>query len=265
MNTLSEDVIAAIRTAYSSWGVPEALMPSGTMNHADLVRILDCIEPSIPNRPCEIAPTSFDANDPELRALPRPMGWRWTSAENALRGFKTRGVMMRLPLFWQVEPALFAAGQSIGVPIFVNDQDNMPVGAAAIQTAGMDTVVTDSADALTFSSFLSGSKSAFPSSWLIVYPISLDTWNIPAPAREANVCVAQEVHLFPGVPLLTQCEHLISTKDSVFHVCDEYLLEQDGLSVTSISPVPLPLLRYKLGTRLSTGGTCVCGKERITQ
>lgn len=252
-----------IREAYEAFDVPASLMPETRTSHAMLLKILESIEPKIPGVPRQLVPTSFDPADPELRAFPRPLGWHWTSAERMLRAFGSHGIMMRLPLFWQLEPALFAAGQAAGAPIFVNDQDNMPVGAAAIKTASMDTVITDTQDAFRFSSYLSETGAQFPTAWIIVHPALLDVWEVPAPLREAGARVAQEVHLFPGVPFLEQCEFLAANKDPAFHTSEVYTVETegDGTYLTSAGDDPLPLFRYELRRTLTESGECACGKR----
>ena len=267
MNAIPETLPQKIRAKYEVFGVPTTHIPTSRTTHAELLQILETIAPQIPNMPCQVVPTSFNPDDPQLRAFPRPLKWRWDSCERMFRAFKTSGVLMRLPLFWQVEPALFAAGQAAGAPIFVNDQENMPVGAEAIRIANMDTVVTDSQDAVRFSSYLSGAKTQFPASWIIVHPVSLDVWDIPAPAREEGTHVAQEVHLFPGVTLLEQCESLAEKKEPVFHASDAFQIETENSRtyVTSVTDEPFPLLRYELALSIVAKETCSCGKPEYTR
>ena len=266
MNT-AESIPAAVAAGYIRFGVPLLPISGPHTDHETLLAILETAEPRIPDNGCAVAPTSFDPDDPELRAFPRPLNWRWTSCELALRAFKSSGIMMRLPLFWQVEPALFAAGQAAGAPIFVNDQGNMPVGAAAIRTASMDTVVTDTEDAQRFSSYLLKRGAQFPAAWIVVHPISQTAWAIPAPLRRGAAHVAQEVHLFPGVPVLEQCEKLAARKEPVFHLSESYLFEVEGGAtyLTSIGDDPLPLFRYALPVTIAQGERCSCGKKVATR
>ncbi|MBI5457495.1 hypothetical protein HY971_02095 [Candidatus Kaiserbacteria bacterium] len=237
------------------------------MTHAELIRKIDEAQDRIRDMPCFVVPTSFDPDDPELRAFPRPLQWKWASVETTLRAFCSRGIVMRLPLFWQIEPALFAAGQAVGTPIFVNDQGNMPVGAAAIRTANMDTVVTDSQDAFKFSSYLLEAGAQFPDAWIIVHPVSRNEWTIPAPLQNSTAHVAQEVHIFPGVPFLEQCEKLAAKKELVFHLSEPYRLEMEGDAtyLTSAADDPLPLLRYELPITLVRGEQCLCGKRMVAR
>ncbi|OGG56912.1 hypothetical protein A3D71_00295 [Candidatus Kaiserbacteria bacterium RIFCSPHIGHO2_02_FULL_55_20] len=263
----TESIPATVAVGYKRFGVPLLLISGPHTDHETLLTILEIAEPRIPDNACEVVPTSFNPDDPKLRAFPRPLNWRWTSCELALRAFKSSGIMMRLPLFWQVEPALFAAGQAAGAPIFVNDQGNMPVGAAAIRTASMDTVVTDTEDAQRFSSYLLKRGAQFPAAWIIVHPILQKAWTIPAPLRSGTAHVAQEVHLFPGVPVLEQCEKLAARKEPVFHLSESYLFEVEGGAtyLTSIGDDPLPLFRYALPVTIAQGERCSCGKKVATR
>src|SRR6185369_8776282 len=111
------------------------------MTLAEFHTLLATMEPTIPAMNCRVVPSSFDPDDPALLAVPRPLEAAWPSVEAALRHFGSRAVMMRLPLFWQAEPLLHAACRAAGAPIFVNEPENMPLGAAALQN-GVDTVVT---------------------------------------------------------------------------------------------------------------------------
>lgn len=212
--------------------------------------------------PCRVVPTSFDPDDPDLRAFPRLLSWQWSSCEDALKRFAPRVVMMRLPLFWQVEPLLHAACRSVPAPIFVNDADNMPVGEAAIRLAYVDTVVTDTADAFKFSSFLSDKKT-WSKSWLIIHrPDS--SWDIPPSLGDAQV--AQEVHIFPGVPLLIQCADLANVRSSaLFHGSLEFKMDilTDRIAITGSNEDPVPLTNLEIPLRLKRNGVCACGEEIV--
>ncbi|TSC60967.1 MAG: hypothetical protein Athens041674_920, partial [Parcubacteria group bacterium Athens0416_74] len=49
------------------------------------------------------APSSFSPNDTSLTIFPRAESWQWDSIERALANHEGRCLMVRLPLFWQVE------------------------------------------------------------------------------------------------------------------------------------------------------------------
>ena len=227
--------------------------------------LLDAIEPRIPEMHCRVIPSSFDADDSELRAFPSKSDWKWDSCQKALQNFQTRAVMMRLPLFWQMESPLHAACRSVGAPIFINEPENMPVGAAALSSAEVDTVVTEAGDGFSFSEYLSQKNLPLPRNWVIVHR-SDAPWQIPAALRDApEIQVAQEVHAFPGLPILHQCQILARKKASVFHVSDAFALQHDdtGTSITSIGDVLLSLTRFELPFTLATIGTCVCGAKTV--
>lgn len=105
--------------------------------------------------------------------------------------------MARLPLFWQLEIPLFHACRHAGSFLFINDVGNMPLGAAAIRTAEIDTIVTDFDDAVAFSAYLAQSTCPIPQKWFIVRP-PLRAGK-PLPSHLAHVEVAEEVHETPGI------------------------------------------------------------------
>lgn len=232
------------------------------MDRSAFLSQLDSLQPKLGDTACDLVPTSFEANDPEIRAFPLPLERKWSSAERALKLFGGSGVMMRLPLFWQVEPALFAAAQNAGAFIFVNDQDNMPLGAAALRDASIHTVVTTTEDAHRFCAYLNERNAKLPAAWIIVHRID-QKWDLPAAALSPQSAIAQEVHLFPGVPVLEQCDQLIEGKRSLFHLVDGYELADDGVSLSGRPDDIMPFSNLELGTVLHAKGTCSCGKALL--
>src|SRR3989338_4706505 len=119
-----------------------------------LAELLFAVEKRIPEMECGVSPSSFDAKDPVLRALPRSADWRWTSCEQALKEADSKGVMMRLPVYWQIGLPLSAACRALGIPLFINEPENIPVGAMALKMGGIDTVVSENRDAAAFAAYL---------------------------------------------------------------------------------------------------------------
>lgn len=236
------------------------------MKKEDLLRILASVEARLPAMPCRLVPTSFDPDDPDLHAFPRSINWRWASCERALRALgAARGVMMRLPLFWQVEVPLHAACRAVGIPIFVNEPENMPVGGAAIQNADVDAVITDRADAQLFAAYLAERGIRGPRLWIVIHRADDASWDVPAVLHQENQRVAEEVHLFPGVPILEQCALLMNFGAPLFHLSGGYSMEEvDGSALLSgAEDDPLPLLRFELPWKLSRAGICSCGKATV--
>ncbi len=190
-------------------------------------------------------PSSFDPNDPALHALPHTAGWRWASCEEALREFETRGVLLRLPLFWQTLSPLNDVCRSIGAYIFPNEIENMAVGAVGLRSAGLNTVLTTAEDAEKFASFLQ-EQQPLPASWFIVHEAGAVSWELPAALKNSAARIAQEVHLSPGLPVLAQCTHLRAKKMPHFHTTEE------------AHSHPLPF-------QLAEQGLCVCGKKVVTK
>jgi len=260
--TPSEEIKENIRTAYARWNVPEKFLDDATITTPEiLIELLSAVEKLIPEMGCRIIPTSFDANEPSLQAFPQPVDSRWTSCERPLRNANSKGVIMRLPTYWQIGLPLHAACRSVGIPIFVNEPENIPVGAMALKTGGIDTVVSENRDAEAFAEYLVKHALPYPRLGIVVHRIGdmgdvsrvvLDTWGT----------VAQEVHVFPGVPVLDQCLILSEKKEPRFHLSDAYFYElsTQGTLITSVGGDPFPLYRYKLSCLLEKSGDCSCGK-----
>lgn len=144
-------------------------------------------------------PSSFDPDDAHMTGNPLPLDWRWRSAEDALTSWGSRGVMMRLPLFWQLEVPLFHACQSAGAFLFANDVGNMPLGAAAVDIADVDTVVTELDDAAAFASYLTIKRMSLPKYWFIVRKSSHAGAPLPPELTGNGISVHEEVHSSPGI------------------------------------------------------------------
>jgi len=167
--------------------------------------------------------------------------------------------MMRLPLFWQLEPALHAACRAAGAPIFINEPENTQVGAEAVRQANIDTVVSEAADAPAFSSYLAQKNSPRPHNWILVHRPKAE-WMLPGALVEKDVRVAQEVHLFPGMVAFSQCEALADAKATGFHLCEDFFLENLGAhSYVTNAALLVPLERFEIAP-VREKSACVCGK-----
>ncbi len=252
-----------VKEVYERLGISEKFFKENSKTSPDdFIKILGEIENRIPEMNCRVVPSSFNPDDENLRAFPYTLSPSWNSCETALRAFGARGVMMRLPLFWQTESLLHSACRAVGAFIFLNETANMPVGALAIRVAEVATVVTDINDAYLFSSYLAENKFPMGKTWIIVHPIKEGVRAIPEALMEKGIHVAQEVHVFPGVPVLDQCANLWADKSTRFHVSDSYIHENagGGLLITSAENEPMPFFRYHLSIPLRESGKCVCGK-----
>ena len=151
--------------------------------------------------PYRFLPSSFDPDDPHMRGIPVPLDWRWSSIEEGLRVRGARGVMVRLPLFWQMEVPLFYACRAVGAFLFANDVGNMPLGAAAIQGADIDTVITNFENADAFAVHLTERQISLPKNWVIVRtPLNAQT-SLSQILQNKDLSIFEETHSSPGIAL----------------------------------------------------------------
>lgn len=232
------------------------------MKHGELLTLLREAESRVSDASWRLFPACFDGSDSTLTAYATPLSWTWRSAAETLSTWNSRGVMMRLPLFWQLESPLREACDSSGAFIFVNDPGNMPLGAAALRQAGVDTVVTDKDDAATFSAYLREQGVPLPA-FLLIEPLATSVSKLPISFEGASV--SRELHLFPGVSLFVQCAALSKNKETRFHAADGFTLTVDtqGARVSGSIDALVPLHDYELPFPASTHGTCLCGKEIV--
>jgi len=173
--------------------------------------------------------------------------------------------MTRVPPFWQLEPVVHLICRNLNVPILTNELENSPLGAAAILEADVNAVITAASDSAAFTSYLSEYKIPLPNIWVLIHDAAATEWGIPGSITHDEVHVAQEVHLFPGVPILEQCPHLVDEKSALFHVSDAYSWDigEERTRVTSLGDDPIPLYRYVLPCVLEVAGQCACGKTCV--
>src|SRR5262249_4568895 len=145
--------------------------------------------------------------------------------------------------------------------VFVNDESNMPLAAAAIERAEIDTVLTTYGDALAFSAYLNDQNRTPPRNWIVLIDAAHAAHAIAAPLERPNV--AYEVHAFPGVPVLVQCPELAARGPVRFHAEASFLADHttDAALITSAADEPFPLLRYRLPFQLRASGACGCGEK----
>lgn len=259
-----ETARASAQNTYARWGIPsESFKGNKTTTPEAFLKLLERIESKIPEMNCRVMPASFDPDDENLRAFPYYLAPRWNSLERALRESGSHGVMTRLPLFWQVESNLHHACRAADAFLFLNEPENMPLGAAALRLAEIDTIVTDKKDALAFSSYLGHNNFPIDFTWLIIHSAEQDAIKIPEILLRSGVKIIQEAHIFPGVPVLEQCSLIWKNKLPQFHASDDYILEKIGekITITSASNIPFPFLRYELPLQLREVEKCKCGKQ----
>lgn len=226
------------------------------MNHLDLLSQI-ARSSGFKDKACRLLPTSFDPADTYLRGYPIANTWSWPSCERVLKEFSSIGVMMRLPLFWQLEVPLYNACKSAGAYLFVSDVGNMPLAIEALRTAGIDTVITDNKDADELSHFLREKIVAQPEHMILIYKGEL-----PNAARLSieGAHVSREVHLFPGTPILEQCATLRSEQPSFFHLIQHVSWDETHQTISMNETCLFPLMQYELPFQLARHGTCSCGR-----
>lgn len=230
------------------------------MTRTELLAVLEHLEPAIAALESRVVPSSFDPDDPEMRAVPLPLKWRWVSCEALFAAWQPRIVMSRLPIFLQVEPLLYAACQTVGAPIALNEPQNMPVGRSIIEQADVDTLVTTVEDASVFSAHLAGAGAQLPRRWLLIESVRKPK-ELPAVLKRRQIAVAREMHLFPGVPVLAQCLALSAQKKSLYHApagCD---VRPGAPALVSVEGLPFEVRELELPISLHHEAPCACGRE----
>lgn len=212
-----------------------------------------------------VIPTSFEPGDLTVTAFPLPRDWVWTSLERALRAAQPTVVMPCIPAFWQLEPLLHGACRKAGAPIFMNQLSNIPLGIAAIRDMGADVIIAEAAYAATFAEQIIKKNLSLPKTWVLLYRAESGSWDIPAVLTGHDIVVSREVHLFPGLPILTGCP--ARPFGPLLHPSDTFVWEfgEHRTLLTGTGKKPLPLQQYELPRMMREGPACDdCGGRTTT-
>src|SRR3989344_1187763 len=235
-----ENVRERASAMYATLGLPNG--ERNSVSYDELQRALfDNIE-HLARNPFVMVPTSFAPLNPALAGFPRPPQWHWRSCERALKAQDVQGVVACTPLFWQIAMSLNTVCRALGIPFFLNDPQNIPVGIAALTQTDMNVVIAGKDIATRFALALIERNIPQPH-WILIHHADAPSWDIP---QTISGIVFQEVHLFPGVPVLEQCIHRAKDREG-FHVSEDYILETDGRTyITRINDDPIPLVQLEL-------------------
>lgn len=171
-----------------------------------------------PSPAVRLFPSSFDPDDPSLTALARPNTLRWHTLSEWLTRVSARGVLSRLPLFWQTESIMHAACREARAFLYLNDASNMPVGLAAIEHANVDTIIATQDDAIEFSRFLA-SRGALVANWYIIHDA---TARFPSVNLSLATSIRHDIHLAPGISALAECLNHCGATPARFHLVDGF-------------------------------------------
>jgi hypothetical protein len=260
---LSDTRVGALRRQQvEAWGIqPELAAQYAAGNTSLFAGLLAAAQPHIRLNNCFGYPASFKPTAGTL-CFPAPAVRDWPSCEQALRYFAKTGVMLHAPPVWQLASALHRAARGAGLPLFINQPDNLALGARAIAQAGMDAVVAEPGAAARLALHGAERSAAAPKLWFLVHPAEKEEWLVPAPLQNGAL-VLQEVHLYPGVPILIQCPALAQRPIATqFHTSPRYIWEYADAPahITSLDD-PLPLIRHRLPFALRAAGSCACGEQ----
>lgn len=211
---------------------------------------------------CRLVPAFFETDDRDLIVVPRPYHYVWDSCLRLITEVASRGVLNRLPLVWQMHSTVHLACRSVGVPVLINEQDNVPVGAVSLAYGGIDTIVSETRGSDLFASYVLQKNLPHPRGWLLVHRYS-DVWEIPPECAKLNTVIFQEVHLFPSAPILWQCIELAKGEQE-YHLSAAYAWRLDQkTSLSSLRGDPLHLVDVRLPFVLRVQRTCRCGESVV--
>lgn len=231
-----------------------------------LLHALHTSEEYLRNTPSRMFPASFDPNEKSLTAFPRSLTWSWDTGERILRSVFAQSVMSFVPLFWQTEIPLYAACRAAGATLLVSDPENVPMCCAAVRSIAVDTIIGEVSIVDRFITELAKREQTCPKLLYIIHRKDASNWNVPENIVQNAHAIAQEVHLFPGVPILQQCPILATEKSTLFHPSSSYYweFESDATYISSLGDDILPVFRLLLPVVLDTKGSCSCGSTLVS-
>ncbi len=267
LERIDSELFNDIALVYKGLGISRAHISADMETTPDMLcELLDEARPQIPKTDVRLFPTSFNAG-PSLRGFPLPLTHRWLSCERSFSEMRPTAVMAHLPHFWQLEIPLHAACRRESAPIFFGEPENIPVAAAAIASASIDTVIAGAPASFALSSYVLQKRLPLPPHWILIHDAFAASWEIPAPLRTADGMVFQEVHAFPGLPILEQCATLTQARSAHFHRSNSFVWDatEKTAYITSTGDDPFPLYRYVVPFTIEPLHTCDCGQEVVTR
>lgn len=229
---------------------------------ARLVPTLEPLQDTITGKPWRVVPSSFVSTDPNLRALPLPMDWRWLSLAEVLGALGVHMLILQQPGFWQMEPLAFYAACRSSIPLCNIEPQNYPLDRAAIRFAGADGVLAEASEAAAIAEYLNTNNVTLPGAWVLIHAADAPHWDTPPALLRVRAAVAHEVHLAPGVPLLVQCKHLAKQSAPSFHYSSVFRWSDslDAPIIHSTALLPFVLADFPLPFSLKDEGLCACGE-----
>ncbi len=231
-----------------------------------LAPLLEPLEAGISVNHYRVVPSAFNAADPHLRALPLPARWRWSSLEDHIKRFSPETFILQLPAFWQLEPFAYLAAHGAEAGICIIEPGNYPLDKAAVRFAAANTLLAEAAEAAAIAEYLHEGQIELPPYWIVVHAADAPSWSLPPLLKDKNISVAEEVHLAPGVPLLTQCGHIVDARSGLYHASDLFNWNDDpsAPAVSTTDSFLFMLKDFALPFALEGKGICACGKELVT-
>ncbi len=243
-------------------GVSDLYKKTESTSPTEYLALLASVEASIGNTPYRYVPSSFGGDEKTL-GIPRSLEWKWTTLERTLRLWQSRMVLNFMPPFWQVESSLQRACRAVGAPFFSVQPNNLPLASVAAIELQVDTAVVEAKEAEAAAAYFMQKKCPLPKHWLLVH--AAQGVRI-VPSSFSAQSVAHEVHLFPGICILTQCVLAEKGATLKFHLSPSYIqeLSEEKTLITSAGDDPLPFIRYELPFALIPQGNCPCGAEAFS-
>ena len=194
--------------------------------------------PSLVTTDVRHLPNDFDPKNISA-TYPLSMTWRWTWLQRVLQTAPAPGVVVRLPLFFQLEPLVFHACRESKTFLFLNDKANMPVARAALSEEAFSTVLTTEDDVTGLITYLTQQGFSKPLHWITISPL--------APLRKIDLGshrMMRSLHLVPGLPIFEECE---DSPDN-FHLASPLTAESENghWHISGYLDNPLPLWRFHL-------------------
>lgn len=219
---------------------------------------------NIPVGAFQLFPTTFGSDGLHTTVFPRDPSRRWAMLESALTDVD-RPVLAALPSLWQLGNVVHEACRRHTVAPFFVVPFNYAVAHAAIENLGIETVIISKEAIDGLARHMEARSGHVPATWVCVG--SLTNVRVPLPefVTASAQAIYQEIHLFPGVPIFTQCEALAHQKGPSFHATSglELQIADDATYITSREEY-VPFVNLEIPVRLADESECTCSRKAYT-
>jgi len=186
--------------------------------------------------------------------FPFPDTYRWRSLERICVSLDIkRSIVCATPQIWHIEPLVYRTTRDVGVPVILIPPQNLPLLKPFCDQAGVDIVITAPESLSTIVGIMKDITER-PKAIIVIHK-DMSTWP-HGDSKSESILILNELHLVPGLPLLSQEPEQAATPDFKRNEFFSWEDGEDGAQRVSLPDAwPVKIVDVTLPFRLSAKPT----------